>query len=244
MTTPLSKADRLAIGAAVAPSVRRQADAPRKVTVVDKDGNPVRETTHVEVARAVLARSEIEFSVQEGKRPEWVTCKTCGAPVKVGKLGPVRRSCLPGTHRCLCGKPVGTAAKCGRGKLCRACTTRKAQQVARHAPKKRKCSMEAVREALKRHRNTVAAAKDLDLDVSRVRKYAKRLGIQCRRKRSEWVKYSDDTIREAVMAHKSMAAAARALGADEHTVRRRAKQLGVRCPGRRAYGSRRSTEAT
>lgn len=41
---PLSKADRIAIGGAVAPIVRRQAEAPRVVTVLGKDGKPVRKT--------------------------------------------------------------------------------------------------------------------------------------------------------------------------------------------------------
>lgn len=90
---PLTKAARLAIGGAVAPVVRRQAAAPRKVTVIDKDGKPVRETTHVEVAKAVLARSEIEFSVQEGKRPAYVACSQCGHPVKVPKTGAMPTKC-------------------------------------------------------------------------------------------------------------------------------------------------------
>lgn len=121
-TEKLTKADRLAIGAAVAPTVRRAADAPRKVTVVDKNGKPVRETTHVEVAKAILARSEIEFSVQEGKRPQWVKCKDCGAPVKVGRSGAVREVCRPRTHKCACGRPVTPKAGCGFGKSCARCT--------------------------------------------------------------------------------------------------------------------------
>ena len=121
MTTPLTKAERLAIGGAVAPAVRRQAAAPRKVTVVDKDGRPVRETTSVEVAKAVLARSEIEFSVQEGKRPEWVTCKTCGSPVKVRTSGTVPTQCRQGTHVCGCGAPIRSPG-CGFGRKCVACS--------------------------------------------------------------------------------------------------------------------------
>lgn len=66
----LSKAERLAIGTAVAGPVRQQARAPRKVTLVGKDGAPVGVTDSVEVAKSLLARSEIEFSVQEGKRPD------------------------------------------------------------------------------------------------------------------------------------------------------------------------------
>lgn len=123
MTDPLTKADRLAIGGAVAPVVRRQAAAPRRVTLVDKDGKPVRETTSVEVAKAMLARSEIEFSVQEGKRPEWVNCKTCGTPVKVHAKGGIPTVCRSGTYKCQCGASL-TAKKCGNGRSCRRCTAR------------------------------------------------------------------------------------------------------------------------
>lgn len=93
MTAPLSKADRLAIGGTVAPVVRRQAEKPRVVTVVGKDGQPVRQTTHVEVAKSVLARAEIEFSVQPGKRPEFIVCEVCGRPVKVPQKGRVPVRC-------------------------------------------------------------------------------------------------------------------------------------------------------
>jgi hypothetical protein len=93
MAPPLTKAERLAIGGAVAPIVRRAADAPRKVTVVGKDGKPVGETTSVEVAKAVLARSEIEFSVQPGKRPAVVSCSVCGYPVKVAPTGAIPKRC-------------------------------------------------------------------------------------------------------------------------------------------------------
>ena len=90
---PLSKADRLAIGGAVAPAVRRQAGAPRVVTVVGKDGQPVRQTTAVEVAKSVLARADVEFSVQEGKRPAYVVCAMCGRAVPVPVKGRVPSMC-------------------------------------------------------------------------------------------------------------------------------------------------------
>ena len=93
MDAPLTKAERLAIGGAVAPIVRRAADAPRRVTVVGKDGKPVGETTSVEVAKAVLARSEIEFSVQPGKRPEFADCADCGSPYSMPVRGPVSKYC-------------------------------------------------------------------------------------------------------------------------------------------------------
>lgn len=93
---PLTKAKRLAIGGAVAPAVRRQAAAPRKVTLVGKDGKPTGQTTSVEVAKSLLARSEIEFSVQPGKRPTHVACSQCGHPVKVRPTGSIPTRCPEG----------------------------------------------------------------------------------------------------------------------------------------------------
>ena len=78
----LSKVERLAIGTAVAGPVRQQAKAPRKVTLVGKDGAPVGVTDSVEVAKSLLARSEIEFSVQDGKRPDVIVCRNCKVPFR------------------------------------------------------------------------------------------------------------------------------------------------------------------
>ncbi len=119
----LTKAERLVIGGAVAPIVRRQARAPRKVTLVGKDGAPVRVATSTDVATSLLARNEIEFSVQDGERPEWTRCKTCGRPikVKVERGGVLPTVCRDKTHRCACGRPISTAG-CGFGKSCIRCT--------------------------------------------------------------------------------------------------------------------------
>jgi hypothetical protein len=77
------------------------------VTVVGKDGKPVGETTSVEVAKAVLARSEIEFSVQPGKRPSVVSCSVCGYPVKVASTGAIPTRCRPSAPT-PCGRPRTT----------------------------------------------------------------------------------------------------------------------------------------
>lgn len=139
----LTKAQRLAIGGAVAPVVRRQAAAPRKVTVVDKDGRPVRETTHVEVAKAVLARSEIEFSVQEGTKTTLRKC-SCGVPF-IPKARAARwcNSCRERFYVCdTCGDRVSDstasdAAKADRSPRCKPCrrlnSTRQVAQAARSA---------------------------------------------------------------------------------------------------------------
>jgi hypothetical protein len=120
----LSKAERLAIGTAVAGPVRQQARAPRKVTLVGKDGTPVGVTDSVEVAKSLLARSEIEFSVQDGKRPEFVNCKTCGRPVKVPPEGRVPTVCRFGTHSCACGNPIRSHGKCALGRKCKTCANK------------------------------------------------------------------------------------------------------------------------
>lgn len=119
----LSKAERLAIGAAVAAPVRQQAKAPRKVTLVGKDGKPVGTTTSTEVAKSLLARSEIEFSVQEGKRPRFVTCDVCGLPVKVPANGKVPKRHKVVAKKCKCGKRVQRAAgSCAIGEWCPECS--------------------------------------------------------------------------------------------------------------------------
>lgn len=118
---PLTKAERLAIGTAVAGQVRQQAKAPRPVTLVGKDGQPVGVATSTDVATSLLARSKIEFSVQAGERPEWVNCVDCGRPVRVAKMGPVISRCRSGAHKCKCGKPVRVNG-CGFGKSCLECS--------------------------------------------------------------------------------------------------------------------------
>lgn len=119
----LSKAERLAIGGEVAPVLRRRAGAPRKVTLVGKDGQPTGTTTDIEVAKSLLARSEIEFSVQEGKRPAFVNCKTCGRPVKVPKCGGLPKTCRSGTYQCACGAPL-KGNRCRFGGKCGRCHSR------------------------------------------------------------------------------------------------------------------------
>lgn len=116
-----TKAERLAIGGAVAPIVRRQAMLPRKVTLVGKDGLPVGVATSTDVATSLLARNEIEFSVQDGERPEWVKCQTCARPIKVKRSGVLPTTCRNKTHKCACGRPISTAG-CGFGKSCIRCT--------------------------------------------------------------------------------------------------------------------------
>lgn len=162
---PLSKAERLAIGGAVAPVVRRRADAPRKVTLVGKDGKPTGVTTDVEVAKSLLARSEIEFSVQPGKRPEFVKCETRGRPVKVdASCSRLPTTCRRGTHKCPCGAPVGDRGKCGFGKQCRACRTREMGRVS--GGHGRKVSDDQVRDAISATKSLREAARLLGISIT------------------------------------------------------------------------------
>lgn len=119
----LAKVERLAIAGEVAPVLRRRAGAPRKVTLVGKDGKPTGTTTDIEVAKSLLSRSEIEFSVQPGKRPAFVNCKTCGRPVKVPSSGKIPKRHKIIAKKCACGKRVQRApGSCAVGEWCPDCS--------------------------------------------------------------------------------------------------------------------------
>lgn len=79
---PKNKAERLQVAAAVAPSLRKQAESARKrrVAKVDKDGNVVGYTTLEEVQKALLLDHAIEIETQDGVRPKEVLCVKCGLP--------------------------------------------------------------------------------------------------------------------------------------------------------------------
>jgi hypothetical protein len=91
----MNKAERLALASAVAGQVRQQAQRPRRVVLVDKEGKPKGETTNVEVAKSLLRRTEIEFSVQEDKKSPLKKCAWCGGPFvrEKKKTGGVRIHC-------------------------------------------------------------------------------------------------------------------------------------------------------
>lgn len=88
-----SKAERLSVAGSVAPSVRSAAASRHKVTLIGKDGSPVGVSDTTEVAKSLLARVGIEFSVVPGKRPEYVTCTACGRAVKVKPTGSIPKIC-------------------------------------------------------------------------------------------------------------------------------------------------------
>jgi hypothetical protein len=175
----LAKVERLAIAGEVAPVLRRRAGAPRKVTLVGKDGKPTGTTTDIEVAKSLLSRSEIEFSVQPGKRPAFVNCKTCGRPVKVRSTGTLPTTCRPNTHKCQCGRPINVGARCGFGNRCKRCLG--AERITAHSSggeHNRKVSDDELRAALANARGWRDAAVALGICHSAVDRRARRLGIR------------------------------------------------------------------
>ena len=91
---PESRAERLALAGAVAPTLRAAQE--RRIARVDADGNVVGYTTHKRLAESLLARQQIEIAVVEGVRPKTVMCEVCGLPAKVLKMGVVSK----GHSRC------------------------------------------------------------------------------------------------------------------------------------------------
>lgn len=103
MSAPkLDPLERLTAGGIAAPSLRAKRRY-RKITTIDKDGNPVRVVTDEALAISMLKRVEIEFDVTDGMRPHAV-CKVCSATFR------------PRTSRHVkcqtCTKKTGTCGSC------------------------------------------------------------------------------------------------------------------------------------
>lgn len=180
----MSAAERLALAGAVAPTLRRKAGAGRRVTVVDREGKPVRVTDDVEIAKGLLARSAIEFSIVNGKRPIFVNCKTCGRPIRTSSRGTTPRTvCRQRTHKCQCGALiVGQDGTCGFGKLCRRCYERgegKGRVKPRIAWGRWETDADFI-QCLLTAGNGRAAAKAMGVSPSLVFKRAKLLGVKSR----------------------------------------------------------------
>jgi hypothetical protein len=104
------KAERLAVAATVAPSLRGLRPA-RRIALVDADGHVTGYTTSKDVAAKLLERANIEIAVDDGVRPAAVVCVCCGRMISVrqghGGTVPTRCSSCP-NGRCLdCAKPLG-----------------------------------------------------------------------------------------------------------------------------------------
>jgi hypothetical protein len=87
--------EKLRIAAYVAPRVR--GDSPRRIKIVDRDGNVVRETTSAELTESLCAKADIEFDVGDSVKPLKADCRICGRPFLLPQQGhkPV---CCP-SHR-------------------------------------------------------------------------------------------------------------------------------------------------
>lgn len=118
MVGTLRKADKLAIAAYAAPRLRGA--TPRRVRIVDTNGNVVRETTTTEVTAKLLERVGIEFDVTTGE-PERAIC-SCGRVFKNdGRFE--RKTCdVCGGRVCVtCGKQRPPSGKPGKPGTCRDC---------------------------------------------------------------------------------------------------------------------------
>lgn len=126
-----SKAERLAIAAAVAPELRRQHAEGRRlrpVKLVDEDGNVVRVATLAEVQDGIMKRAGVEFEVAEGARPKRVACRACrsffdASQRKTGSVPVVCSEC----RLCVdCGAPLSDRGRrrrwsAGGGRRCLRC---------------------------------------------------------------------------------------------------------------------------
>ena len=90
----MSKAQRLAIAAAVAPALSSTKPS-RRISRVDSTGNIVGYISHIELARILLAKKKIEIEVVEGLRPKEAFCQDCGKIVSVPKTGRPAKRCGP-----------------------------------------------------------------------------------------------------------------------------------------------------
>lgn len=84
MGDEMCKAERLAIAAAVAPSLRAAPEAvrTRRVAIVDKDGNVVGYRALADVQKEILKARAIELEVQDGERAKTKLCERCGNPLQ------------------------------------------------------------------------------------------------------------------------------------------------------------------
>lgn len=110
----MNKVERLAVAGAVAPSLREGAESSsrRRVARVDAEGNVVGYTTLAEVQKAILARHQIELSVQPDSRPTHAVCARDGRLFRVPKKGNTPKYCEKCREaKCrLCGKDIASGA--------------------------------------------------------------------------------------------------------------------------------------
>lgn len=114
--------EKVAAGGFAGASLRNKTSH-RKITTLDKDGNPVRVVTDEQLAMTMLQRVGIEFDVVQGQRTMTV-CEVCSALFRPKKgattIGKVRCKTCIGDVCKTCNQPL---PKGGRGKAaaCRTC---------------------------------------------------------------------------------------------------------------------------
>lgn len=165
----LTEAQRLALAAAVAPSIRRGSEVTkaRRVTLYDPEtGKVTGYSTLAEVQAALLREREIELAVIDGVRPKEVVCPNCGKTIRIGPVGRLPITCIGGCDlRCSsdeCRNKINpqTArinARQGKPNVCRKCVC----GVARPLPTCSDCAGTLTRTADWQHRIRLGSTEPL-----------------------------------------------------------------------------------
>lgn len=143
MKTDLNKAERLAVAAVIAPTVRERGlrGRNRPVKVYNREtGEVVREATLAEVHKGVLEALNISHLTQDGVKPKEKVCP-CGRGI-IRQTGQRMRPRCPECYKCVCGKKLSKYVWCataialrkGGSPACRVCTLRR--MVATRNPKR------------------------------------------------------------------------------------------------------------
>jgi hypothetical protein len=147
--SPLTKAQKLRIAGAVAPSLRTKT-AHRRVNVTNAAGEVIAKDKPLdEYQRGILRTHDVVFGVVEDARPSQILCRVCTKPIKIPRVGKISPTCPRGCdlHCSICRREVSVRA---------------AVRAARNAvkPKCKKCALkgrvfsaearERMREAAKR----------------------------------------------------------------------------------------------
>lgn len=128
----LTKAQRLAIASAVAPSLR-VAKRQRTITVVDKDGKPLRTITDEELALSMLRRADIELTADRVGTTRF--CDRCRTAFKVSATNQKR------CNACRWGRCIDCSAGLGhtRHQRCKPCALKARAAAYQALPPRRPC---------------------------------------------------------------------------------------------------------
>lgn len=92
----MTKADRLAVAAVVAPTLRCVDEKlkAKRVTIYSREtGETLRTTTYAEVLAGLGEEFSIAHAVEDGFRPKVGTCRLCGSAIDIPLRGPVPIAC-------------------------------------------------------------------------------------------------------------------------------------------------------